>query len=653
MADTEYDDAWSEFIDEDGKVTIPKRKPIEKDDQPDPQKILPQLMLEDSLSKAELREIDTRDAYCLLIQVPGPDWTGPLYYEVKARSDWNDCLARTTPHRGKSGDDAARPLTKALADGGRIFGIAHTLSILPEVMVSSADRILVLPFPSPALLGKAIKKVTGKLPVHLPENLGAGLGFDELVSCLRPGSTAAECVDRMKQAMSRKRGIDDAGVPTLDQLHGYGAAMVWCQDLVADFDSWRRGEIPWSALSAAVVWTSEPGLGKTSLARSLSKSLGVPLIATSVAQWFSQGSGYLDSIIKQIDEVFARARTQAPCVLLLDEIDAVPSRIRLDSRNADYWSVVITHMLTLLDGAVAGQTEGIVLVGATNHGSRLDPALVREGRFDRLIHIDPPDETALAGIFRQHLCGDLAGEDLSGAARLALGRTGAAVVDFVKSARRAARTAKRPMSMADLMNAIAPPDDRPGDLVERIAIHEAGHAIIAHALGVGKIVAVSIVQEGTAGGYVMTENEERSPRRKDIEHAVIQTLAGRAAEHAILGDFSMGFAGSERSDLARATRLIGTLHLNGMGEHFHYQGSPEEVHQVLLMKPVIAAAVDAEMRQLYADAMRLVRIHADAIVAVAEELMVHRQLNAAQFHAAIERVKAPRVWPQVEGSTHG
>ena len=76
--------------------------------------------------------------------------------------------------------------------------------------------------------------------------------------------------------------------------------------------------------------------------------------------------------------------------------------------------MVITHLLTLLDGAVAGQTEGIVLVGATNHSARLDPALIREGRFDRLIQIDPPDESALAGIFRQHLRGDLAGEDLSG-----------------------------------------------------------------------------------------------------------------------------------------------------------------------------------------------------------------------------------------------
>ena len=152
------------------------------------------------------------------------------------------------------------------------------------------------------------------------------------------------------------------------------------------------------------------------------------------------------------------------------------------------------------------------------------------------------------------------------------------------------------------MNAVAPPDDRPDDLVERIAIHEAGHAVISHALGVGPVMAISIVQEGTAGGYVMSERGERSPRRKDIEHAVIQTLAGRAAEPAILGDFSMGFAGSDRSDLARATRLIGTLHLNGMGEHFHHQGSPDEVHQVLLMKPAIAAAVDAEMRQLYADA---------------------------------------------------
>ncbi|WP_052715595.1 AAA family ATPase [Devosia chinhatensis] len=654
--DSTYDAAWDAVIIEDkGRIKPPKRKPIGKEHLIDAHIALPKLMLESALSKSERNEISDHDAYSLVVQVPGADYVKPIYAAVKNLADWDDGVAPTEAARFKTGDNDGNKLMRLLVEGGRIFAVTQQASYLSPALLTTADRTVMLPPPSPELLAKVIKLVTGKLPIDVPARLGAGLTFDEITSCMRRGSTAAECVHRLKGAMEAKLGSVASDVPSLEELHGYGKAMEWAKNLVNDLGQWRRGEIPWSSLSAAVVLTSAPGLGKTSMMRSLAKSAGVPLIATSVGGWFAEASGYLDAIVKRVDTIFAEARAQAPCILFLDEIDALPSRQNLDSRNADYWNVLIARILTLLDGAVAGQTEGIILVGATNHSARLDPALVRPGRFGTIVNIDPPNEADLAGILRQHLRQDLAGQDLTGAARLALGSSGAMVVDYVKNARRSARQQKRPMQMRDLVNAIAPPEERDAGLVERIATHEAGHAVLSHVLGLGEVAAISIVQRGNTGGYVMTEFSNYSPRRQDIEKIVLRTLAGRAAEEVILGDPSMGAGGSDDSDLAVATRYVGMLHVSGgLGERFLYQGGTSELPHVLAINPRLAAAVEAELRQLYARTMHLVRQHADRIVAVAEELMAHRQLNGAQFLAAITSIKAPREWPAAsEGAQNG
>ncbi|SMQ85907.1 ATP-dependent Zn proteases [Devosia lucknowensis] len=655
MANIENDDSWADvIIDDKGRVKPPKRKPLGKDHLLDASEALPKLMVEQAFTKTELREVINREAFALVVQIPGEDWGPSLCREIKNLGEWDEYALRSLPARGRS-EDANLRLLQALSSGGRVFGMSHNNSFLPDALLNCADHSISLKPPSPELLAKAIKAVTGKLPIDVPPRLGAGLSFEELTSCIRRGSTAAECVDRLLKTVERKRGAPDDDVPALADLYGYGDAMTWALDLVHDLDSWRRGEVPWSSLSAAVVLSSLPGLGKTSMMRSLAKTAGVPLIATSVGAWFAEASGYLDAIVKRVDAIFAQARAQAPCILFLDEIDALPSRSNLDSRNADYWNVLIARILTLLDGAVAGQTEGIILVGATNHSSRLDPALLRPGRFGKVITIDPPKEQDLAGILRQHLRQDLSGHDLTGAARLALGSSGAMVVDYVKNARRTARQQKRSMEMLDLVNAIAPSEHRDPDLVERVATHEAGHAVLSHVLDLGEVSVISIVQRGNTGGYILTESNSYSPRRQDIEKMVLRTLGGRAAEEVILGDPSMGAGGTDDSDLAVATRLVGMLHVSGgLGERFLYQGGTSEMLHVLAINTRVAAAVEAELRELYARTLALVREHADKIVAVAEELMAQRQLNGAQFLEVLASVKAPRVWPATaEGSQNG
>ena len=598
---------------------------------------LPLALLESVVGTQGIREISDRKGYCLVVQAPGPDWVVQIYKAVKRLGDWDYFIQRNAVKRFRQDDDTSEKVVEALATGGRVFGVSHQpAELLPAAMLSAADKVVVLPAISGDVISKVIKAVTGNLPIEVPADLGRGLNFDEIVSCIRRGSTAAECVDRLRRASRAKKPIDFSGddIPHVADLHGMGPAKSWALELIDDLEAWRRGEIKFGDISSAsCVIAGPPGVGKTALMRSLAKSTGLPLIATSVGEWFASSPGYLDSIVKKIDETFAAARSVSPAIIFLDELDSVPSRAKISPRGADWWLPVITHLLTTLDGAVSGKTEKLIVVGATNHPEALDSALTRPGRFSRILEVGAPDEEALAGILRQHLGEDLVGEDLANAARLANGGTGATVVEWVRAARRRARIAQRPMLMADLLAVIAPAEDRAPDLVWRIAVHESGHAVAAHTTGLGRVSAVSIVPNGAIGGYTEIEHDGRAPTRAEMERMVVQTLAGRAAEEVIFsGEVGTGSGGGPQSDLASATRAIGLLHLGtGLGSSLIYRASRDEVPLALAAHPDIAREVEKELQRLYARAVGLMRDNRERIEALAEELVERRHVGTDRF----------------------
>ncbi|WP_108398233.1 AAA family ATPase [Devosia submarina] len=620
MADNEPDD----YFDDD----------LEPSD--DAVKCLPLALLESVVGAKGIQEISTRNGFCLVVQAPSVDWVTPIYKAIKRLGDWDYYVNKSSMKRSRSDDDTSERMVEALAGGGRVFGVSQQpAELLPSAMLTAADKTIVLPPIPPQAISKAIKAVTGNLPVEVPPTLGRGLTFDEIVSCIRRNATAAECVDRLRRAADSKVSAvtSSEDVPPIQSLHGMGPAKTWALELVDDLEAWRRGEISFGEISSAsCIIAGPPGVGKTALLRSLSKSTGLPLVATSVGEWFASSPGYLDSIIKKIDETFSAAKAVAPAIVFLDELDAVPSRATISPRGADWWLPVITHLLTTLDGAVSGKTDKLVVVGATNHPERLDRALTRAGRFSRILEVGPPDEEALAGILRQHLGKDLANVDLREAARLAAGSTGAVVVEWVRAARRRARIAKRSMSMADLLEVIAPPDVRTPELVWRIAVHESGHAVAAYASGLGRVNAVSIVQGSTFGGYTMVEHDGKAPTRREMERMVVQLLSGRAAEEVILGEAGTGSGGGPQSDLAVATRSIGLLHLGtGLGSHLVYQANLEEVPMVLATNPDVRMEVEKDLRRLYARAVALVRENRVRVEALATDLVKQRHVGTERF----------------------
>lgn len=594
--------------------------------------LIPDAMIEDRMaSVAGYRE---RNGYCLVIEAPSADMVGPLCHSLQQAADWTGWISRSAPLKSKE-DNQVERLVRSLSNGGRIFAISQDPTrLLPPDLLSLADDIVKIPAPGRTVLSKVIKAVTGELPIDLADDVAAGMSFNQIAGCIRESSSAAECAERLRRAANsvRRGGDDVSDAPLLHDLHGYGQAAEWAKDLVEDVAAWRRGEIPWSSLSSRSVLHGAAGVGKTQYARSVARTAGLTFFASSVSAWFANSAGYLDSVIKQFDELLARAQAHAPSLILLDELEGIPRRSDLDRRGRDWWLPVVNHILSALDGAVAGRTDGVVIVGTTNNPERLDEALLRPGRMHPLLEVPLPDQEALEGILRQHLNGDLAAVDLRGLAGIAVGSTGADVVGWVKSARRSARAAGRPMQVDDLATAIAPSDKRSSADVWRTCLHEAAHAVVADKVGLGPVLDVSIIARSGSGGFTRLGHDGKASTPDEIERVALQALAGRAAEEVFLGDPGVGSGGSSFSDLAVATRAIGMLHAStGARGSLLYRGGAEDISHLLAINPSLAKAVEDDLARTYERAMAVVETHRVLIEHVAKYLMAERHIGCARF----------------------
>ena len=196
-------------------------------------------------------------------------------------------------------------------------------------------------------------------------------------------------------------------VPSLrvETLAGYGEARGWALDLKEDLRLWREGVIGWDEMSTKMLLSGPPGTGKTTFAKALCNSLQVPMIVSSVAWWLEPG--FLGDVLQRMSATFEAAQENAPCIVFIDEIDAIGSRGGgQGSRHDDYWTTIITRLLELLDGAL--KSEGVIVVAATNLPERIDAALLRSGRLEKHVAIPSPDAEALTGILAHHLGPDLA-----------------------------------------------------------------------------------------------------------------------------------------------------------------------------------------------------------------------------------------------------
>ena len=433
---------------------------------------------------------------------------------------------------------------------------------------------------------------------------------------------------------------------TLDNVAGMDEAVAWGRSLAEDFRSWRDGEISWSHVDPGVLLAGPPGTGKTLFAQALANSVDAHFEAASLAAW--QAAGYLNELLKAMRRAFSKAQNHAPAILFIDEIDAVGDRATLQGHNASYNREVINALLECLDGAA--RREGVVVIAATNAPEKLDPALLRAGRLDRVIWVSPPDRAARARILRVHLGSDAIRADFSDAA---LDEAVAPLVDFtgadierlVRLARRRARSERRALLIGDLLaERPVPPVITASDL-RRIAVHEAGHALVAHLRGLF-VLSIELTSGVLRGGAWSGGHTRTLPPVAAIEtEAMLKSelavlLGGHAAEHVVFGDRSAGAGGTAQGgDLYEATKLAIRFEAQlGLGAEIGQVINTPEIDVAEHMKDRgLRDRVNSLLKRIYDEVCLDICAHRDRLDRLATALVVSERLSADEIGRTLAR----------------
>ncbi|WP_193763156.1 AAA family ATPase [Methylorubrum sp. Q1] len=599
-------------------------------------RMLATAMLVEALSEREQAAIGVRNGLAVVVEVAHPEMVAPVADALRTAGTFSEILQRSGSNRSQDrADFGCDKVANLLGAGANVAGVSPSPTrYLPSTLTAAADMHLTLGAPTPRAVRSIIGLVTGRQPRKLPPL--AGLTFLDVCAAIRRNSSAATCAKRLAAMAAAKLAVvatNDA--PPLEQMHGLGEAKEWGLALAAAVEEWRSGR-PWESLpDKSVVIGGPPGTGKTSFCVSLAKSLKLPLHITSASAWFSANGGYLGDVIAAINSAFTNASANGPAVLFIDELDAVPNRDTLDSRHQSFWTPAVTALLLALDSA-ASSSANLVVVGATNYPDRLDSALVRPGRLNRVLNIRMPDADAIVGILRQHLGNALPEADLTPFGILGGGASGADIAGWARAAKAAARSAGRAVAMDDVVRQVCPPETRPPETVRAIARHEASHAVLGVVTATGELEVVTVVERGSFAGCTNVRLQNPAMMTSaQVDALAVTQLAGRAADE-IWGEPTCGAGGERWSDLAVATELLATKAASwGLSGSILYRGDRAEAQALIRADGKFREGVERDLNRLYARALRLVRENRDRIERVTDLLVERRVLGGAEVSAII------------------
>lgn len=398
-----------------------------------------------------------------------------------------------------------------------------------------------------------------------------------------------------------------------------------------------------------------PGTGKTLLARAVAGEAGVPFFSIS-------GSDFVEMFVgvgaSRVRDLFDQAKKNAPCIVFIDEIDAVGRQRGAGLGGGhDEREQTLNQLLVEMDGF--GVNEGIIMIAATNRPDILDHALLRPGRFDRQIVVDRPDMRGREAILQVHAKGKPMSPDvnMNVIAKQTTGFTGADLANLVNEA--ALLSARRNTPMIDMksMNEAAErvvmgPERRShlvSDAEKRLtAYHETGHTLVGLLHNDINIVhKVTIIPRGRAGGYTMSlpKDDRNYQTKSEMLDELQMLLGGRVAEAIVLKDISSGAS----SDLQRATQLARQMVCRyGMSDRLGSMTFGHEEEEVFLGRDIarekysneVAAVIDEEVRRLmdeaYKGAEKLLQENMDKLVLIAETLLKKETLDGKQLRELME-----------------
>lgn len=419
-----------------------------------------------------------------------------------------------------------------------------------------------------------------------------------------------------------------------------------------------------------VLLVGPPGTGKTLLARAVAGEAGVPFFSIS-------GSDFVEMFVgvgaSRVRDLFENAKKNAPCIIFIDEIDAVGRQRGAGLGGGhDEREQTLNQLLVEMDGF--GANEGIIIIAATNRPDILDPALLRPGRFDRQITVDRPDVNGREAVLKVHAKNKPLDEsvNLKNIAMRTPGFSGADLENLLNEAALvAARQNKKKVDMEDIDEAtdrvIAGPAKKTRVISEKerriVAFHEGGHTVIGLILNEADMVhKVTIVPRGQAGGYaVMLPREDRYFMTKpELLDKIVGLLGGRVAEEIVFGEVSTG----AHNDFQRATgiarRMVTEFGMSdklGVGQFGQASGGQvflgRDIHNEQNYSDAIAFEIDLEIQRIlkecYERAKTILTENRDKLDLIAKTLLEVETLNAEQIEYLIQNGRMPESAAELEG----
>ena len=406
-----------------------------------------------------------------------------------------------------------------------------------------------------------------------------------------------------------------------------------------------------------VLLEGPPGTGKTLLAKAVAGEAGVPFFSIS-------GSDFVEMFVgvgaSRVRDLFQDAKKNAPCIVFIDEIDAVARRRGSGLGGGhDEREQTLNQLLVEMDGF--GVNEGIIVMAATNRKDILDPAILRPGRFDRNVIVGRPDVGGREEILKVHSKNKPLGDDvdLKQIAQTTAGFTGADLENLLNEAAiLAAKDNRVFIQQRDIRHAFVKvgigPEKKSRIVSEKerriTAYHESGHAILFHVLpDVGPVYSVSIIPTGGAGGYTMPlpERDDMFNTKGHMLQEITVALGGRVAEEEIFDDITTGAS----QDIKQATAIAKSMITKfGMSERLgliNYDNDSDEVfigrdfgHTSRGYGEKVAGTIDEEVKRIidecYENARKIIQEHHDVLDACAQLLLEKEKITRSEFEALFE-----------------
>jgi len=427
-----------------------------------------------------------------------------------------------------------------------------------------------------------------------------------------------------------------------------------CREELVDIVTFLKGNAKYERLKArmphGVLLVGDPGTGKTLLAKAIAGEAGVPFFTTS-------GSDFVEVFVglgaSRVRSLFKKARAKSPCIIFIDEIDAAGRKRQNAVGGAEMeHDQTLNQILVEMDGF--GTSEGVVVLAATNRMDVLDPALTRAGRFDRHVNIPRPDIKGRQSILEVHAKDRLLAPDvnLADVAKSTPGLVGADLANIVNEAAiLAVRGGHESITVQDFQEAVEknltgslPKKGRVMSETERrtIAYHEAGHAVVMHAIpDSDPVYKITIIPRGQMGGFTMAlpEQDRLLMSRNQILARITGLMGGRAAEEIFCSDITSGASNDLKVATQWAEEMVMRLGMSATGLRFFSQ--PEGYDALAAPRAgqktfeALDEAINSILEECYAEAKRIITEKRAAMERVTHGLLDQETLTREEFVALI------------------